>query len=157
MKFKANDVWKSFFLISFGSWHVTCGLLSGWPVRWNIRLQTLGCALKTIEVAEIFGRIFSTLTAMYYWFRQKNSLGYILGEFFYKCIWSPSLLYKIRATLNILHHGCQVVYFQTKNPNLGKFWTALEWKMLVYFTAIWYILWSFGIFHGHLVYFMAIW
>jgi hypothetical protein len=22
--------------------------------------------------------------------------------------------------------GCQMVYFQTKNPNLGKFWSALE-------------------------------
>jgi hypothetical protein len=29
--------------------------------------------------------------------------------------------------------------------------------MLVYFMVIWYILWSFGIFCGHLVYFMAIW
>jgi hypothetical protein len=27
---------------------------------------------------------------------------------------------------------------------------------LVYFMAIWYILWPFGIFCGHLVYFMAI-
>jgi hypothetical protein len=35
--------------------------------------------------------------------------------------------------------GCQMVCFQTKNPNLGKFWRALEWEMLVY-------LWSFGIF-----------
>jgi hypothetical protein len=25
-----------------------------------------------------------------------------------------------------------MVYFQTKNPNLGKFWTALDWKMLIY-------------------------
>jgi hypothetical protein len=47
------------------------------------------------------------------------------------------------------HQGCQIVFFQTKNPNLGKFWRALEWKGLVYghteyFTAIWYILWPFG-------------
>jgi hypothetical protein len=34
--------------------------------------------------------------------------------------------------------------FQIKNPNLGKFWRALEWKMLVYFMVIWYILWRFG-------------
>jgi hypothetical protein len=27
-----------------------------------------------------------------------------------------------------------MVYFQTKNPNLGKFWRALESKMLVYFS-----------------------
>jgi hypothetical protein len=45
-----------------------------------------------------------------------------------------------------------MVYFQTKNPNLGKFWKVLQWKMMVfldhfvYFTAKWYILWSFGIF-----------
>jgi hypothetical protein len=26
--------------------------------------------------------------------------------------------------------GCQMVYFQTKNPNLGKIWRALGWKML---------------------------
>jgi hypothetical protein len=35
--------------------------------------------------------------------------------------------------------GCQKVYFQTKNPNMGKFWRAL-----IYFTAIWNILWPFG-------------
>jgi hypothetical protein len=37
-----------------------------------------------------------------------------------------------------------MVCFQTKNPSLGKFWRALEWKMLVYFTAIWHILGPFG-------------
>jgi hypothetical protein len=45
--------------------------------------------------------------------------------------------------------------FQNKNPDLGKSWRALQGKMfgilfvcLVYFTAIWYILWPFGIFDG---------
>jgi hypothetical protein len=46
-----------------------------------------------------------------------------------------------------------MVYFQTENPNLGKFWRVLQWKMLVYFMYIWYtyftficdILWTFGI------------
>jgi hypothetical protein len=37
-----------------------------------------------------------------------------------------------------------MVCFQTKNNNLGKFWRAIEWKTLVYFMAIWYILWLFG-------------
>jgi peroxiredoxin family protein len=37
-----------------------------------------------------------------------------------------------------------MVYFQTKNPNLGKFFRAFEWKMLVYFMVIWSILWPFG-------------
>jgi hypothetical protein len=32
--------------------------------------------------------------------------------------------------------GCQMAYFQTINPNIGKFWRVLQWKMLVYFTAI---------------------
>jgi hypothetical protein len=55
--------------------------------------------------------------------------------------------------------------FKPKNPNLGKFWRALQWIMFVYFmaiclfyghlvfllpfgifTAIWYISWPFGIF-----------
>jgi hypothetical protein len=60
--------------------------------------------------------------------------------------------------------GCQMAYFQTKNPNLGTFWKVLQcldwWYIfgnLVYFTAIWYILWPFGLICGHLIYFVAIW
>jgi hypothetical protein len=30
-----------------------------------------------------------------------------------------------------------MVYFQTKNPNLGKFWRAIDWKMFIYFMDIW--------------------
>jgi hypothetical protein len=44
-------------------------------------------------------------------------------------------------------------FFQTKNPNLGKFCRVLQWKMLVYFIAVSSILRPFGIFCGHLVYF----
>jgi hypothetical protein len=54
-----------------------------------------------------------------------------------------------------------MVCFQTKNPNLGKFWSALEWKMFLYFKSIWNILhtailfnlWPFGTVCGHLVLF----
>jgi hypothetical protein len=53
--------------------------------------------------------------------------------------------------------GCQMVCFQTKNPNLGKFWRVLQWKMMVYFIDTWSILRSFIIFYGHLVQFVAIW
>jgi hypothetical protein len=54
-----------------------------------------------------------------------------------------------------LLQGCQIVYFQTKNPNLGTFWSVLQWKILVnfmaiLFTAISYILRPFGTFCGHL-------
>jgi hypothetical protein len=47
--------------------------------------------------------------------------------------------------------GCQMVYFQTKNPNLGKFWRAFAMKMLVYFIAIWNILLPFDVSYGTLV------
>jgi hypothetical protein len=42
--------------------------------------------------------------------------------------------------MDVSHQGCQMVCFQTKNPNLGKSWRALELKMLVYFLVIWNIL-----------------
>jgi hypothetical protein len=47
--------------------------------------------------------------------------------------------------------GCQMICFLTKNPNLGKFWRALELKMFVYFITIWNILQPFGIIYGCLV------
>jgi hypothetical protein len=50
-----------------------------------------------------------------------------------------------------------MVYFQTKNRNLGKFGRVLKWKMLVYFMDIGSILRPFDIFYDHLVYFVAIW
>jgi hypothetical protein len=34
--------------------------------------------------------------------------------------------------------GCQI--FQTKNPNLGKFWRALDGKMFVYFRTFLYFM-----------------
>jgi hypothetical protein len=49
------------------------------------------------------------------------------------------------------HQGFQMAYFQAKNPNMGKFRRVLRWQVLVYFAAIWYILWLFGIFCGYLV------
>jgi hypothetical protein len=52
--------------------------------------------------------------------------------------------------------GCRMVYLQTKKPNLGKFWMALYWKMLIYYIAIWNILQEFVIFYDHLVHFVFI-
>jgi hypothetical protein len=49
-----------------------------------------------------------------------------------------------------------MVSFQTKNPNLGKFWRALDGKTLIHFRAIWNILRMFGIFYAHLVHFVII-
>jgi hypothetical protein len=42
-----------------------------------------------------------------------------------------------------------MAYFQTKNPNFGKFWRDLQWKMLVYLMSVWSIL-------RHLVYLVFI-
>jgi hypothetical protein len=57
--------------------------------------------------------------------------------------------------LNGVHLGSRVarwfMHFQTKNPTLGKFWRALECKMLVYFMPIWNILRPVGIVYVHLV------
>jgi hypothetical protein len=65
---------------------------------------------------------------------------------------------KVKNRENHADQGCQMVYFQTQNPNLDKFWRVLQWKMLVYFMALLSILRPFGIFlYGHLVFFMAIW
>jgi hypothetical protein len=48
-------------------------------------------------------------------------------------------------------HGCQLFLFhKPKIPIWVKFCKALEWRMLVCFEP-------FGIFYGHLVYFMANW
>jgi hypothetical protein len=51
--------------------------------------------------------------------------------------------------------GCQMAHFQTNNPNLGKFWRVLRWKILLYFTPSWSVLQPFSIFCGHLVYLMV--
>jgi hypothetical protein len=50
-----------------------------------------------------------------------------------------------------------MVYFQTKYPDLGKFWRALDRKFFIYLLAIWNILWKIGIFYDHLVHFVFIW
>jgi hypothetical protein len=50
-----------------------------------------------------------------------------------------------------------MVSFRTKNPNLGKFWRVLQWKILVYFMAIWSTFQPFDIFHGLWVYFPPFW
>jgi hypothetical protein len=49
-----------------------------------------------------------------------------------------------------------MVNFKTKNPNLGKFWSVWQRKMLVTFTPIWSILLPFGENYGHLVFFVVI-
>jgi hypothetical protein len=49
------------------------------------------------------------------------------------------------------HIGSRVARWFIVKPDLGKFWRALELKMLIYFTVIWNVSLPFGIFYGHLV------
>jgi hypothetical protein len=59
--------------------------------------------------------------------------------------WLQDMKLHSRNRSSIAHEqGCQMVYFQTKNPNLGKCWRVLQWNTYI------------GIFYGHLVYFTAI-
>jgi hypothetical protein len=60
-------------------------------------------------------------------------------------------------SLSKTDQGCQMVYFQTKNPNLGKFLSALDWKVSIYFMAIWNIIQTFGKIYDHLAHFVFIW
>jgi hypothetical protein len=50
-----------------------------------------------------------------------------------------------------------MVCFQIKNPNFGKFWRVLQWKILVYFMTILSIFRPLEIFYGHLIYFVFNW
>jgi hypothetical protein len=46
-------------------------------------------------------------------------------------------------------HGCQMEYFQTKNPNLGKFRRVLQCEMLVNLIDIWTTLQRFDTLYVH--------
>jgi hypothetical protein len=70
---------------------------------------------------------------------------------------------KVTSLVSCLKQGSQMVYFQTKNPTLGNFLRALDWKMLdinyghlKYFTGIGEVLFPFGTFSVHLVYFFPV-
>jgi hypothetical protein len=56
-----------------------------------------------------------------------------------------------------IDQGCQMVYFQTKNSNFGKFLRALDWRMLIHLIAIWNILMISGKFYDNLVHLGQIW
>jgi hypothetical protein len=67
---------------------------------------------------------------IFFYFEKRSSL---LQRCKFPSLWTGS------KALNPRHgtkQGCQMVYFQTKNPNLGKFWSALDWKVLIYLMAI---------------------
>jgi hypothetical protein len=49
-----------------------------------------------------------------------------------------------------------MVYFEIKNPNLGKCGRVLQWKMFIA-NIYYYLLWPFGILYDILVYFPLFW
>jgi hypothetical protein len=57
---------------------------------------------------------------------------------------SNLFLFVIGNVEDPLKQGCQMVCFQTKNPNFGEIWRALEWKMSLYFMTFLNILWPLG-------------
>jgi hypothetical protein len=63
----------------------------------------------------------------------------------------------MRVYFGAREQGCQMVCFQTQNPNLGKFWRALDLKMFIKYMSIWDFLSRFGICHDNLVHFVFIW
>jgi hypothetical protein len=47
-----------------------------------------------------------------------------------------SALVEVKGIMDVV---ARWFYFQTKNIHFGTFLKALQWTILVYFTAIWYI------------------
>jgi hypothetical protein len=79
-----------------------------------------------------------------------------------KCTWNLKVLFSGEPAdcINNQHWsetGLPDVFFQTRNFHLVKFLRALDWKMLIYFKAIWNILRTSGIFLYHLLHFAFIW
>jgi hypothetical protein len=56
-----------------------------------------------------------------------------------------------------MNQCCQMVYFQTKNPNFGQILKGLEMGDVEIFMTILSILRPNKIFYGHLVHFVVIW
>jgi hypothetical protein len=69
----------------------------------------------------------------------------------------PRSTYFLISAFMYAAQGCQMVHFQTKNSNLGKFWSVLQCIKGVgkvyghseYLTLISYFLWWFGILCGY--------
>jgi hypothetical protein len=65
-------------------------------------------------------------------------------------------IYACRDSKSVQHLGCQMVCFQTKNPDLGKFLVGLRLENICIFIATWNILWRFGVIYDGLVHFVFI-
>jgi hypothetical protein len=73
---------------------------------------------------------------------------------------SIAILSNLFVLINNYSQCSQMVYFQNKNPNLGKFWKVSQLKMLVFlwsFCLFCYIMVILRPFCRHLVYFFPFW
>jgi hypothetical protein len=111
------------------------------PIRWLFTLAVFFIYKSSTKILATF------LHSIYALIVTKHCLGYILGDFFTKSSGHPGA----REVGMGWELGCQMVCFHTKNTNLGKFWTVLRWKMLVYLCPIRSILRPSGIFYDFLV------
>jgi hypothetical protein len=109
-------------------------------------------SLKSTEQDQIFVLLFQPCSSRVL-ILTKNELGFILGNIFKNLSGHPVPDPLFRFQSGREKQGCQMVYLQTKNP----IWNALDWKMLIYFMAIWNILQTFVILCDHLVHFVFIW
>jgi hypothetical protein len=80
---------------------------------------------------------------------------FVKWEFNYFCATSPRLANSFNMW-NTCEAAVCIRVARWFDPNLGKFWRVVQWKMLYYiilfyghlnyFMAIWYIMWYFGLF-----------
>jgi hypothetical protein len=95
-------------------------------------------------------------------------LGYILGDL--KKTHLVTLVVRETVQIKVKAHFFRIGFFSLVKIRVARWYICIPkfplwvnfgvpWNliMLIYFMVIWYILWSFGIFCGHLVYFVVIW
>jgi hypothetical protein len=155
-------VW--YILWSFG---IVCGHLVYFPVGVCLDQEKSGnsaaWATPTIVSynASVAVKIYNATNSIARFFLKKN---YFSPKHKRSCLlqrWRCSCKFKSRRIgpkmASWVVQGCQMVCFQTKNPNLVKFWRVLLWEILVYFMTVWSILRPLEIFYGHLVYCVVFW
>jgi hypothetical protein len=117
-----------------------CQFLFFFFLKINVRMQILQKELNTPDISKLFQKL-------KHWSDGHVDIGMPAStlSMYFERICPSKLPDRCRW------HGCQMVYFLTKNPILGIFWRALEWKMGLHFIVIWKILQTFGIFNWQLV------
>jgi hypothetical protein len=103
---------------------------------------------------KIFEKVFNTFWFVFSRRKRRRTFVFYTHHFsrYYK-----SHLSGVFRTKQVLVGVARLFIVKPKNANLGKFWRALDWRMLTHFKALWCILQTFGIFYDHSVHFVVIW